>query len=46
MIIIGGNITIGGQIVIGPVPIYTVYFVTQDDNSLVSQTDDNFIEEQ
>ena len=46
MIEIGGDITIGGQIIIGNVPVYVVYFITQDDNFLVSQTDLNFIEEQ
>jgi hypothetical protein len=46
MIEIGGAITIGGQIVIGDVPAYVLYFVTEDDNFLVSQTDDNFVEEQ
>ena len=46
MIDIGGNITIGGQIVIGPIGYPTVYFITEDDNFLVSQTDQNFIEEQ
>jgi hypothetical protein len=46
MIDIGGNVTIGGQIVIGPVPAFVAYFITQDDNFLVSQADDNFVEEQ
>lgn len=46
MIIIGGNIEIGGQIIIGNVPVFTVYFITEDDNFLVSQTDQNFVEEQ
>jgi uncharacterized membrane protein len=46
MIEIGGGITIGGQIIIGPVPIVIKYFVTEDDNFLVSQTDQNFVEEQ
>jgi hypothetical protein len=46
MIDIGGNITVGGQVVIGNVPAYVLYFVTEDDNFLVSQTDDNFVEEQ
>ena len=46
MIIIGGNVTIGGQIIIGNVPIETLYFVTEDGNFLVSQTDQNFVEEQ
>jgi hypothetical protein len=46
MIDIGGNITIGGQIIIGPVPVFTVFLITEDDNFLVSQTDQNFVEEQ
>jgi hypothetical protein len=46
MIDIGGQITIGGQIIIGPVSVFTVFFITEDDNFLVSQTDQNFIEEQ
>jgi hypothetical protein len=46
MIIIGGNITIGGQIIIGPVSIDLNDFVTEDDNFLVSETDLNFVEEQ
>jgi hypothetical protein len=28
------------------VPVFTVFFITEDDNFLVSQTDQNFIEEQ
>jgi hypothetical protein len=46
MIEIGGNVTIGGQIIIGNIPIAVQYFVTEDDNFLVSQTDQNFVEEQ
>ena len=46
MIIIGGNITIGGQIIIGPVSIDTNTFITEDSNFLVSETDQNFVEEQ
>ena len=46
MIEVGGAITIGGQIIIGDVPAYTVFFITEDDNFLVSQTDQYFIEEQ
>jgi hypothetical protein len=46
MIEIGGAITIGGQIIIGDVPIYLNYFVTEDDNFLISEADQNFIEEQ
>jgi hypothetical protein len=46
MIEIGGAITIGGQIIIGNVPITVNTFITEDDNFLVSQTDQNFVEEQ
>jgi len=46
MIEIGGQIDIGGQIFIGDIFLDVTYFVTQDDNFLVSQTGDNFIEEQ
>jgi len=46
MITLGGNIIVGGQIVIGNVPIYAIYFISEDDNFLVSQTDQNFVEEQ
>jgi len=46
MIEIGGNILIGGSIVIGNVPAFAVFFITEDDDFLVSQTDQNFIEEQ
>jgi hypothetical protein len=46
MIELGGNITIGGQIIIGNVPVFAVYFITEDDNFLVSQIDQNFVEEQ
>jgi hypothetical protein len=46
MIDLGGNITIGGQIIIGPVSIFLNDFVTEDDNFLVSETDQNFVEEQ
>ena len=46
MIEIGGSVTIGGQIIIGDVPAYVLYFITEDDNFLVSQADQNFVEEQ
>jgi hypothetical protein len=46
MIEIGGNITIGGQIVIGLVSLEINDFITEDSNFLVSETDQNFIEEQ
>jgi hypothetical protein len=47
MIEIGGAITIGGQIIIGPVPVFveTMFFITEDNNDLISETDQNFIEE-
>lgn len=46
MIDIGDGIEIGGQIVVGNVPVFAVFFITEDDNFLVSQTDQNFVEEQ
>jgi hypothetical protein len=46
MIDIGGNITIGGQIIIGPVNVLLNDFITEDSNFLVSETDQNFVEEQ
>ena len=46
MIEIGGSIAIGGQIFIGDVDIYFNNFITEDSNFLVSQTDENFVEEQ
>jgi hypothetical protein len=48
MIEIGGDITIGPGITIGPVPVFIVtnFFVTQDGvDNLVSQTNEPFIEE-
>ena len=45
MIEIGGGITIGGQIVIGNVLITYNYFITEDGNNLVTQTDDPLVEE-
>lgn len=47
MIEIGGGITIGNGITIGPVPVFVVIttFITEDNNDLVSETDQNFIEE-
>lgn len=46
MIELGGLITIGGQIIIGDVPVNFNYFITEDNNFLVSETDQNFVEEQ
>jgi hypothetical protein len=48
MIEIGGNIIVGGQVTIGPVPVFIItnFFVTQNGvDNLVTQTDDPFIEE-
>lgn len=47
MIEIQGGITIGGQIVIGPVPVVIEigYFVTEDDNNLITETGDFLIAE-
>lgn len=46
MIEIGGDITIGGQIIIGDIGAIPFYFITEDDNFLVSQINDNFVEQQ
>lgn len=46
MIEIGGQITIGGQVIIGPVPVFPDFFITEDDLFLISQTDQNFIDQQ
>jgi hypothetical protein len=47
MIEIGGGITIGGGVTIGDVPVFITYnyFITQDGNNLVTQTDDPLVEE-
>ena len=48
MIEIQGGIDIGGQVTIGPVPVFIItnFFVTQNGvDNLVTQTDDPFIEE-
>ena len=47
MIEIGGGITIGAGITIGHVPAFVTinFFITEDDNFLISETDQNFIEE-
>ncbi len=45
-ITVEGGIVIGGQVIIGDVPAYVLYFITEDDNFLVSQADQNFVEEQ
>jgi len=46
MVIIQGGITIGPGVVIGPVLVLAVQFITEDNNYLISETDQNFIEEQ
>ena len=45
MIEIQGGITIGAGITIGNVPVFFNFFITEDDNFLISETDQNFIEE-
>lgn len=47
MIEIQGGITIGNGIIIGPVPaIFTINpFITEDDNNLISEIGQDFIEE-
>jgi hypothetical protein len=47
MIELGPGITVGPGIIIGDTPVFftPVFFVTEDDNFLVSETDQNFIEE-
>lgn len=43
---IQGGITVEGQVIIGDIGIFPVYFITEDNNFLVSQTDDNFVDQQ
>jgi hypothetical protein len=47
LIELGPGITVGPGIIIGDVPVFftPVYFITEDENFLVSETDQNFIEE-
>lgn len=47
MIEIQGGITIGPGIVIGPTPVFVVItdFITEDNINLVSETNQQFIEE-
>jgi hypothetical protein len=47
MIEIQGGITIGPGIIIGDTPVFftPIFFVTEEDNFLISETDQNFIEE-
>ena len=47
MIELGPGITVGPGIVIGDTPVFftPVFFVTEEDNFLISETDQNFIEE-
>ena len=44
---IQGGISIGGGIIIGNVPVIITYndFITEDGNFLVTETNDNFVEE-
>ena len=46
MIEIGGQIIIGGQVVIGNVPLEVAYLITETDNFFISETGENFVEEQ
>lgn len=47
MITLEQGIDVGPGIIIGLVDVFveTVYFITENDNFLVSETDQNFIEE-
>ena len=47
MIEIDGGIIIGGGVTIGDVPVFITYnyFITEDGNNLVTQTDDPLVEE-
>jgi hypothetical protein len=47
MIELGAGITVGPGIIIGDTPVFftPVFFVTEEDNFLISETDQNFIEE-
>jgi hypothetical protein len=46
MIEIQGGITIGGDVIIGDVPVLPVFFITEDNNNLISETGQFFIDEQ
>ena len=45
MIEIGPGITVGAGIILGDIPVAIADFVTQDDNSLISETGDQFVTE-
>ena len=47
MIQIGGGITIGSGIIIGDTPVFVTItnFITEDANNLISENNDQFIEE-
>jgi hypothetical protein len=45
-IVIGSGITVGPGIIIGPTPVLPVFLITEDNNQLITETGDNFIEEQ
>jgi hypothetical protein len=47
MIELGAGITVGPGIIIGDTPVFFTanLFVTEDDNFLIAETDQNFIEE-
>jgi len=47
MIELGAGITVGAGIIIGDVPVFftPVFFITEDENFLISETNQNFIEE-
>jgi hypothetical protein len=46
-IIVEGGITIGGGIIIGDVPVFISInnFITENSNNLITETGDQFIEE-
>lgn len=42
---VGSGIEIGSGITLGSQVAFTVYFITEDNNFLISEDDQNFIEE-
>jgi hypothetical protein len=46
MIELQGGISVGGGVIIGNVPVNPVFFITEDDNNLISETGQYFIAEQ
>lgn len=42
---VGSGIEIGSGITLGSQAAFTVYFITEDNNFLISEDDQNFIEE-